>query len=100
MPKLYEYFGMVIFFYSNEHEPVHVHCRWENYESKVEFQIENGVVTSVTLCRVSGKKPLPLRQAKMFKHLATQLCDEIVANWVNFFVLNKKIVCKKIEKIG
>jgi len=25
MPKLYEYFGLVVLFYSNEHHPVHVH---------------------------------------------------------------------------
>ena len=29
MPKLYEYFGLVIFFYSNEHEPIHVHGAWQ-----------------------------------------------------------------------
>ena len=26
MPKLYEYFGLVVFFYANEHEPIHVHA--------------------------------------------------------------------------
>jgi len=25
MPKLYEYLGLDVFFYSNEHQPVHVH---------------------------------------------------------------------------
>ena len=25
MPKLYEYFGLIIIFYANEHDPVHVH---------------------------------------------------------------------------
>lgn len=25
MPKIFEYLGILIFFYSNEHEPVHVH---------------------------------------------------------------------------
>lgn len=24
-PKLYEYFGLIILFYSQEHEPIHVH---------------------------------------------------------------------------
>ena len=24
MPKLYEYFGLIVMFYANEHEPVHV----------------------------------------------------------------------------
>lgn len=25
MPKLYEYFGLIVLFYSDEHEPIHVH---------------------------------------------------------------------------
>ena len=25
MPKIFEYFGIVFYFYSNEHEPIHVH---------------------------------------------------------------------------
>ncbi|MFW9606804.1 MAG: DUF4160 domain-containing protein [Pseudomonas sp.] len=28
MPKLYEYLGMVLFFYSNEHEPIHIHAKY------------------------------------------------------------------------
>ncbi len=34
MPKIYEYFGLVILFYSNEHEPVHVHCKYQEKESR------------------------------------------------------------------
>ncbi|MDE6341047.1 MAG: DUF4160 domain-containing protein, partial [Muribaculaceae bacterium] len=25
MPKIFEYFGLIFYFYSNEHEPIHVH---------------------------------------------------------------------------
>lgn len=42
MPKLYEYFGLIIFFYSNEHEPIHVHGKYQNTEGKAEFIIDNG----------------------------------------------------------
>jgi hypothetical protein len=28
MPKIYEYFGIVFFFYANDHEPVHVHGQY------------------------------------------------------------------------
>ncbi len=37
MPKLYEYFGLIILFYSNEHEPIHVHCKYQGKESKAEI---------------------------------------------------------------
>lgn len=96
MPKLYEYLGIIIFFYSNEHEPVHVHGRYGEYESKIEIIVKDGIVRGVKLLRVPGKKPLPKKQSKDFKKLADVLADEIVQSWVNYFVYHKKIVAKKI----
>lgn len=43
MPKLYEYFGLIILFYSNEHEPIRVHGKYQGTESKAEIIFENGV---------------------------------------------------------
>jgi hypothetical protein len=34
MPKIFEYLGILIFFYSNEHEPIHVHAKKGEFESK------------------------------------------------------------------
>jgi hypothetical protein len=34
MPKIYEYLGILIFFYSYEHEPIHVHAKKGDNESK------------------------------------------------------------------
>ena len=28
MPKIFEYFGFIFYFYSNEHEPIHVHVKY------------------------------------------------------------------------
>ena len=97
MSKLYEYLGIIVFFYSNEHEPVHVHGRYGEYESKIEFILKNGVIEKIELKLVPGKKPLPATQAKKFKQLASLLGDEIVQSWINYFVYNKKIVTKKIK---
>jgi len=59
MPKIYEYLGIIIMFYSNEHEPVHVHGKYQGQESKAEFIIENGKVIEITIKSVKGRKPLP-----------------------------------------
>ncbi|NNM79389.1 MAG: DUF4160 domain-containing protein [Gallionella sp.] len=32
MPKLYEYFGLIVMFYANEHEPIHVHGKFQGRE--------------------------------------------------------------------
>ena len=96
MPKLYEYLGLVVFFYSNEHEPIHVHARYGEFESRIEIVVKNGVVQGTKIQKVSGKRPLPSAQAKHFKKLASVLADEIVQAWINYFVYHKKIVAKKI----
>ncbi len=96
MPKLYEYLGITIFFYSNEHEPVHVHGRHGNCENKIEIILKEGRVSQFKIQKVSGKKPLSPTQLKQFKKLVHILADEIVQNWINYFVYNKKIVAKKI----
>ena len=41
MPTLYEYFGLLIFFYSDEHLPIHVHGKYQRRESKAEILVRN-----------------------------------------------------------
>lgn len=33
MPKIFEYFGFVFYFYSNEHDPIHVHVAYGEFEN-------------------------------------------------------------------
>lgn len=47
MPKIFEYLGISILFYSNEHEPVHVHGEYQGHESKAEFIIVDVVIKDV-----------------------------------------------------
>ena len=91
MPKLYEYLGLVIFFYSNEHEPIHVHARHGAAESKAEFFIEEGQITEIRLSAVGHKPPLPGRDLQNFKALLGVYADEIVGKWVDYFVYHKQI---------
>lgn len=58
MPKLYEYFGLLILFYSREHEPIHVYCKYQGKESKAEIIFENGKFVEVRISDVMGKEPL------------------------------------------
>ena len=44
MPKLYEYFGLIVMFYANEHESVHVNGKSQGSEARAEFIIVEGDV--------------------------------------------------------
>lgn len=98
MPKLYEYFGLIILFYSNEHEPIHVHGKYQGTESKAEFIIDNGQVVEIRYSAVRGKKSLDEHQLKNFKTLVEHYSEEIVQKWIDYFVLHRPISPKKITQ--
>ena len=98
MPKLYEYFGLVILFYSQEHEPIHVHCKYQGKESKAEIVFEDGKFIEIRISNVKGKEPLDSQNMKKFKRLVEVYRDDIVRKWVDFFVYNKIIESEKITK--
>ena len=97
MPKIYEYLGIIIMFYSNEHEPVHVHGKYQGFESKAEFVIIDGIIKKVEVKTVSGKRPLPQKELKEFKNFVEKFKNEIVQKWVDYFVYHKSVECVKIE---
>ncbi len=87
MPKLYEYFGLVILFYSREHEPIHVHCKYQGKESKAEIIFEDG-----KFLEVRGKEPLDTKNLKKFKKLIETISLE---NGLTFLFTIKQLNLKK-----
>jgi hypothetical protein len=98
MPKLYEYFGLTIMFYSNEHEPVHVHGKIQGRESRAEIVVVNGAVTEINYAPVTGRLPLETTELRYFQELVTVKADEIVAKWIDFFVLHKSVKPEQITR--
>ena len=98
MPKIFEYLGILILFYSNEHEPIHVHGKYQGHESKAEFTIIDGEVVEITIKNVKGRSPLPKNMAKDFESFVKVYADQIVQKWIDYFVLHKHVDCEKIER--
>ena len=91
MPKLYEYFGLAVFFYSNEHEPVHVHGRYQGREMRAVLVIVNGAVVEIRYEEVCGKRPLGGNQLADFKMLVEHFAEDIVQKWTDYFVWHRAI---------
>jgi hypothetical protein len=98
MPKLYEYLGITVLFYSNEHEPVHVHGRRQGRESRAEFIIEEGKVVRIVYAVVRGRRPLQSTDLKHFQTLVEHYANEIVQKWIDYFVLHKPVESQTITK--
>ena len=98
MPKIYEYLGLIFFFYSNEHLPIHVHVSIAEYESKFEMEFENGKLKNIEISVVKGRKQLTDKDTEAAINFIKKFHDEIVGKWVDFFVNHKKVKCEIITK--
>ncbi len=97
MPKIFEYLGITIMFYSNEHEPIHVHGKYQAFESKAEFVIVDGKIIDVYIGSVKGKRPLPKKELKEFTNFVDKFKNDIVQKWIDYFILHKSVECIRIE---
>lgn len=98
MPKLYEYFGLIVLFYSNEHEPIHVHGKYQDMESRAEIIIDHGEVVEIRFGSVRGRRPLSPAQLRDFEVLVERFAEEIVQKWIDYFVLHKPVPAETITR--
>lgn len=80
MPEIFRIFGMRFFFYSREHEPIHVHVK--NSDGKAKFDItEDGIV----LVKNEGIKTKDIKAAEMVLEENKELAIE---KWNEYFGKN------------
>ncbi len=72
MPTLFEIFGLRFFFYSEDHNPIHVHVVKEGNEAKIE------ILPEVRLVYNHGLKAKDLKRAL---NLAVEYKEEIINKW-------------------
>ncbi|MBM3883337.1 MAG: DUF4160 domain-containing protein [Verrucomicrobia bacterium] len=72
MPKIFEQDGYRFFFYSNEHQPIHVHVRYGGGEAV--FEVERGV-------ELRESQGLKVRELTKAEKLATEHWDLIIQRW-------------------
>ena len=82
MPEILRMFGMRFFFYSREHEPIHVHVK--NADGKAKFDI---LPEGVVLVKNEGIKMKDIQAAEMVleenKELAIEKWNEYFGKSVN-----------------
>ena len=91
MPKLYEYFGITVYFYAGEHLPVHVHGRHGSSETVAEIITENGKIISIRYRKVANRRLLSGTARRHFVELVEAKAKEILQKWADVFVLNKPV---------
>lgn len=77
MPEILRLFGMKFFFFSREHEPIHVHVK--NGDGNAKFEITDD---SVKLVYNHGLKNKDIRAAEM---VLEENHDLAIAKWIEYF---------------
>lgn len=98
MPKIYEYFGFIFLFYANDHEPVHVHVQYAEFENKVTFVYDNGTLVDIKFDDISGRKPIPTSKHADIIDFVKVYHAHIVSKWIQFYVYKQKIRTEKITR--
>ena len=98
VPKIFEYSGILIFFYSNEHEPLHVHAKYGEHENRAEFIIINGKITEIRISSMRGRDPLPGNKLNDFKDFLKIYADQVLEKWIDYFIYHKKVKFERITK--
>lgn len=98
MPKIFEYFGLIFFFYSNEHEPIHVHVLYGETQSVFDLIMEDGILKSIIIRNTKGYAGLSKKNAKIAETFIRAYALDIVQKWVDYFVMKKKVECTEITK--
>lgn len=97
MPKIFEYFGFIFFFYSNEHEPIHVHVLKGETDVVFDIILEDGHLKAIE-ARKGKRSPMSDKDQKTAEAFVRKYYKNIVEKWINFFVLKKSIRSTKITK--
>ena len=77
MPKIFEYFGFIFYFFSNEHEPIHVHVK--SADGKAKFDI---LPEGIVLVKNEGIKTKDIKAAEMVLEENKELAIE---KWNEYF---------------
>ena len=97
MPKIFEYFGFVFYFYSNEHEPIHVHVIHNQQETIFELILENGVLVQIKQRSRAGYPMLSSKDTKTAELFIRKYAKNIIEKWIKFFVYKQEIRSTNIK---
>lgn len=98
MPKIFEYFGFIFYFFSNEHEPIHVHVIHGSNESIFDLIILNGELIEIRVRERKGVNSLPDKDKHTAEKFIRKYYRNIIEKWIKFFVLKQSIRSTSIKK--
>ena len=97
MPVVYNYLGIKIGFFTNEHEPIHVHAMYDGAEVKIILHVKDGYVYRVTYQNTKGT----FNRSKLtsLKEFISKYKMALYFAWIQCFQNNKNNERLKIKTV-
>ena len=96
MPKIFEYFGFIFYFFSNEHEPIHV--LHGDRESIFDLIMMDGELADIRAREKKGATPLSEKDKRTAEQFIRKYHKNIIQKWIKFFVLKQSVRSIRINK--
>ena len=76
MPTLLILFGLRFYFYTNDHQPIHIHV--ENADGEAKFELENEV-------KLIYNKGLKKKDLRLAESIIEENAENFIEHWKNIF---------------
>jgi hypothetical protein len=92
MPQVYRYFGLIFYFWSNDHLPAHIHVTDTTRERECVFDLimENSILIEIRT-RTDIKPPLKSEEITNAKAFISVYYPQIIKKWFEFYICGKEI---------
>jgi hypothetical protein len=98
MPKLYEYFGLIFLFYSDDHDPMHLHVQSGDREGIVMLILVEGRLVELRWRAKRGADMLTEKEQRDAEAFVQAMKSDIIRKWTAFYVEHKRIKPERITR--
>jgi hypothetical protein len=92
MPQVYRYFGLIFYFWSNDHLPAHIHVTDTTRERECVFDLIMGNSILIEIrTRTDIKPPLKSEEITNAKAFISVYYPQIIKKWFEFYICGKEI---------
>lgn len=81
-----------------DHDPIHIHAKYQGFESVYELHIDNGKLIEIKIRPVDNEAQLlpPAQHKKVIKFIKGHWKD-VAAKWVDVVIYKKRITLRRIS---
>lgn len=95
-PTAFAFNGIKVYVYFDDHNPIHIHAKYEDYETIFELIIDNGKLVSINQRR-GDFELLPSQQTKKVIKFLKKNYKKVVEKWTDVVILHKPIKLTRIS---